>query len=177
MAIQQDGLHFRQKRIIAVDVRPAGLHHANPRVGEVMDGALQEIRGRNKVGIEDGDEFTFRGFQAVRQSTCLKSLPVTAMMIRDRKSFGSVVIDQSPRHRDGFISRIVQYLDVEFLQGIIKAANGIQQSFHYKLLVADQKICAPALRCGSPCSCNTDTPECNDARHTRPEGSARQNKG
>ena len=65
VAVEQDGFHLREKRIIAVDVRPARLHHADLGIGEVMDGAQQKIFRRREVGVENGDEFAFRCLQAL----------------------------------------------------------------------------------------------------------------
>ena len=42
MSVQQDGLNFGQKGIVAVDMGPAGLHHADFRIGQMVDGAHQE---------------------------------------------------------------------------------------------------------------------------------------
>ena len=37
VAVEQDSLDFGQEGIVAVQVRPARLHHADLRIGEVMD--------------------------------------------------------------------------------------------------------------------------------------------
>jgi hypothetical protein len=64
MAVEQNGLDFGQQRVVAVDVGPARLHHADLGIGEVMDALHQKIGRRNKIGVKDGDEFAFGGFQA-----------------------------------------------------------------------------------------------------------------
>ena len=46
VAIEQNRFDFGQKRIIAIDVRPPRLHHADVGIGEVVDGAHQKIFGR-----------------------------------------------------------------------------------------------------------------------------------
>ncbi len=33
-------------------------------IGEVVDALHQEVGWRDKIGVEDGDEFAFRGFQS-----------------------------------------------------------------------------------------------------------------
>ena len=48
MSVEQDGFDFGQERIVAVDVRPARLHHADLRIGEVMDRPQQKIFGGTK---------------------------------------------------------------------------------------------------------------------------------
>src|SRR5271156_4125461 len=62
VAVQQNGFHLREKRIVAIDVRPARLHHADLRVSKVMDGARQKIFRRSEVCVEDGDKFALRRF-------------------------------------------------------------------------------------------------------------------
>ena len=39
MPVQQNGLYFREERVVAVQVRPAGLRHADLRLGKMMDHA------------------------------------------------------------------------------------------------------------------------------------------
>src|SRR5579863_10111517 len=62
------------------------------------------------------------------------------MMVGHRKSPSSVVIDQPSRHGDGFIGRVVEYLNVEFVQWIIQAANGIQKPLDHELLVEYREL-------------------------------------
>ncbi len=65
MTIQQNRFHLGQKRVVAIDVRPASLHHANLALREVVDGARQKIFRRNEVSIENGDEFAFGRLHAL----------------------------------------------------------------------------------------------------------------
>ena len=66
------------------------------------------------------------------------------MMVGDRKSFGGIVIDQPAGNGDGFVGRVVEHLDVEFLQRIVQAANGFEQPLDHELLVEDRELdCDP----------------------------------
>ena len=58
---------------------PSGLNHADFRVGEKLDGALQQIRPRNKVGIQNTNEFAFGRFQPGGQRTGLETGPLEPM--------------------------------------------------------------------------------------------------
>jgi len=62
VAIEQNGFDLREQRVVAVDVRPARLHHADLGVGEVMYALQQKVGGRNKIGVEDGNEFALGSF-------------------------------------------------------------------------------------------------------------------
>ena len=46
VAIEQDRFDFGEKGIIAIDVRPPRLHHADIGIGKVVNGAHQKIFGR-----------------------------------------------------------------------------------------------------------------------------------
>ena len=60
MAVKQDGLDFGEKGIVAIDMRPACLHHADTFVGEVMNDAPEKIRRRYEISVKDGNVFTLR---------------------------------------------------------------------------------------------------------------------
>ncbi len=49
-------LRLGEDGVVAVEVPPAHLHHADLRVGEEGHRALEEVRGRDEVGVEDRDE-------------------------------------------------------------------------------------------------------------------------
>ena len=100
MAVEQHGLHFGQEVEVAVQVAPAGLHHADFRVGEVMDRARQEIGGRDEIGVEDGDKFAGGGFQPFLQRAGLETFAVGAVVIFDGMP-DVAVLSQSARRTDG----------------------------------------------------------------------------
>ena len=68
VAVEQDGFNFGEERVVAVDVRPARLHHADLRIGEVVDHLHQEIFGRDEVGVEDGDELALGRSSVLRRA-------------------------------------------------------------------------------------------------------------
>ena len=65
VAVQQNGLHLGQERVIAVDVGPARLHHADLGIGEVVDHSHQPVGRGSEVGVEDGDELALGALQAL----------------------------------------------------------------------------------------------------------------
>ena len=60
VAIEQDGFHLGKKAVVAVEMGPARLHHADFRIGKVMDDLHQPFFRGHEIGIEDGDEFARR---------------------------------------------------------------------------------------------------------------------
>src|SRR5712691_11639725 len=58
MPVQQNGFDLGEERVVAIDMRPPGLHHADFRVGEMVDGSQKKIFRRDEVSVKDGDELT-----------------------------------------------------------------------------------------------------------------------
>ena len=83
MAIEKQRLHFRQEVVIAVQVRPAGLYHSHPWVGEVVDGLLQKIHRWNEIGIKDGNKLACRRVEAFRQCPRLEPFSIRTVVILD----------------------------------------------------------------------------------------------
>ncbi len=99
VAVQQHGFHFRQEIVVAIDVAPARLHHAHFRIGEVVDGPHQEVRGRAEIGVEHRHQFARRGLQAFLQCAGLVPMAVGAVMILDRVADGAIPLHQRLRRR------------------------------------------------------------------------------
>src|SRR5712692_7431733 len=127
---------------------PARLHHADLGSGEMMDGAQQKVFRRDEVGVKDSDELAFRRLHAFRQRTRLEAFPGAAMVMRNRKSESGVMFDQATGDGHGCVGRIVQHLNVELLERIVQAANGVQQPFNHKLLVENRKLNGYARQIG-----------------------------
>ena len=68
MAVQQNRFDFGEEVVIAVQVAPARLHHADLRIGEKVDGAREEIGRRAEVRVEDRDDLADGGLQPFLQS-------------------------------------------------------------------------------------------------------------
>ena len=56
MSVEKHRLHAREQRIAAIQMPPARLDHADFRVGEKMDRALEQVRLRNKISVENTDK-------------------------------------------------------------------------------------------------------------------------
>src|ERR1017187_6141095 len=155
MAIEQNGFDLGQKRVVAIDVRPACLHHADFRIGEVMDALHQKVGWRDKIGVKDGNVFAFSRFQSYFQSAGFVAFTIVAMQVIDGMSQRSVAIDQNAGDLHGFVGGIIQQLDVEFVFRIFEAADRVKQPFHDVLLVKNGQLHGDArqvfgvkMRCG-----------------------------
>ena len=125
---------------MAIDVGPTRLHHADPGLGEMMDGAQQEIFRGHEVGVEYGDELAFRGLHTFRQGPRLIAFAVAAMVIADWASPGGIALDQVAGDGLGFVRRIIEHLNVELVRRVIHAANRVQQPLDDEPLVKDGKL-------------------------------------
>ena len=180
MAVEQNGFDLGQQRVVAVDVRPARLHHADLGIGEVMDALQQKIGRRNKIGVKDGNEFALRRFQSFRQSARLEALTIVAVQVGDWISQGGVAFHQKASDLHGFVGRVVEQLDVELFSRIVEPADGVEQPVHHILLVKDRQLHGDARQvveigneprvpssCSS-CACNKDRPASSGARRMPP---------
>ncbi len=140
VAVEQDRLNLGQKRIAAVDVRPARLHHPDLGIGEVMDALEQKIRGRNKVGVENGNELALRRLQPLSQRPRLVALAVVAVMIGDRMPKRGIPLHQDACDLYGLVGRVVEQLDVQLFAWVLQPADRVQQAVHHILLIKNRQL-------------------------------------
>ena len=149
--IEQDCFHFREERIVAVNVGPARLHHSNFGIDEVMDGAQKKIFRRYEVGIENSDELAFGCFQSFGQRPSFEALTINAMVVRNRIPQRGVAFHKSARRPHSFVGGIVQHLNIRFLSWVIQPAHGVQQAIHHILLVENWKLNRNPRQIGKIC--------------------------
>src|SRR5580692_8358656 len=111
---------------MAVDVRPSRLYHADFRIGEMMDTLQQKVRWRNKIGIEDRDEFSLCRFQACFQSARFEALTILTVDVCDRMSQCGIAFDQNARDLYGFVGRVIEQLNVELIFRILESAHCVE---------------------------------------------------
>src|SRR5271169_3669147 len=144
VAIEENGFHSGEQGIIAVEIGPASLHHADVdaavRVEKVGNCAAQEIGGRQKVCIEDGDVLTFCGLQSVLERARLVALTIGTMNIGDGQSFGSVAFDAGASDIAGFVRGIVEHLNIKKVTRVIELRDRVYQALDHIALVKDRKL-------------------------------------
>ena len=57
------------------------------------------------------------------------------MVVTDRVSQSCVALDQSSHHVHSLVGRVVEYLDVQFLAGVLHAADTVDEPVSHVLLV------------------------------------------
>ena len=140
VAVEQDGLDLGQHAVVAVEVRPAGLHHADFGLGEVVDDLHEPVGRRNEVGVEDGDEFAFGHFEAGVEGAGFVAVAVGAVNVDDGMAERGVAVDDAAGHFLGFVGGVVENLDFELLARIFNGADGFDQPVDDKLLVEDGQL-------------------------------------
>src|SRR6478672_6514624 len=67
MAVEKNGFDLREQGIVAIEIGPASLRHADGGILEIGNGAAEKIGFGNEVGVKDGDKFAARGLQSIFQ--------------------------------------------------------------------------------------------------------------
>ena len=140
VAVEQNGLDLGQHAVVAVQVRPARLHHADLGLGKVVDHLHQPVGRRNKVGVEDGDELALGHFESGVEGPGLEAVPVGAVNIDDVVPESGVAVDDCRGHLAGFVGGVVEHLDLELLARVFHGADRLDQPVDHKLLVEDGQL-------------------------------------
>ena len=127
VAVEKQGLHARQQRIVSIQPRPASLDDADLGVGEILDHLAQDIARRYKVRIEDGDEFSFGDLESLGQSASLESPAVAAMEIAHAVPSGGILPDELFGNLAGFVGRVVEHLDFQLFARVVERRGGFEQ--------------------------------------------------
>jgi len=69
-----DGFDFSQERVVAIDVRPARLHHTDAGIGEVVNAFSRKSGGGTKSASKMANELALRSLQSFGERTRLESL-------------------------------------------------------------------------------------------------------
>src|SRR4029079_18416857 len=74
---------LREQRIAAIQVRPARLHHADSRFGEMVNGLMDDLRWRNEIRVEHRDELAGGGLEPFPQCPGLEAFAIRAVKVAD----------------------------------------------------------------------------------------------
>ena len=145
MPVQQDRLYLGHEAVVAIQVGPARLHHADRGIGKVVDDLHQPVRGRHKVGIEDRDQLAARRAQPLIQRARLVSMAIGAMQMHNRlrRQPGKaprIAIHNLLRYADRLVGRVVQHLDLEAVARILDPAHRVDQPVDHELFIEDRQL-------------------------------------
>ncbi len=123
VAVEEHRLHAGEKRVAAIEVAPAGLDHADFRIGEKVDGRLEQLRLWDKVGVEDANEFPPRRGQPGLERSRLVADAMGALNQLDIKPAGGEAVNRRAGQIAGLVGRIVEHLDLQEFPRIIEFAD------------------------------------------------------
>src|SRR5437588_9225655 len=131
MAVEKHCLHSGEQGIAAIQMAPARLNHPHLRVGKEIDCLAQQMRWRNKIGIENTYEFSARGSQASLQRARFEAGAIDPMNQFDIETaltqFRRTIRDNLTR----VVGPIVKHLDLQPIAWVIQFTDRPQQSLHY----------------------------------------------
>jgi hypothetical protein len=140
VAVQHQRLHLRQQRVVAVDVAPAGLHHADGRVREVPHHIPEEIERREEIRVEDRDQLALRHLQPVVQRPRLVAAPVDPVDVHHVDPLAPQPLHREPRDRLGLVRRVVQHLDLEEVLRVVDLRHRVDQPHRHRGLVEQREL-------------------------------------
>src|SRR5213594_179529 len=144
VSVEKNRFHVGQQGIIAVDIRPARLDHADfaaaIRIHEIGNGAAKKIGLGEKVGVEDGDEFALGLFQAVFQRPGFVAFAVGAVNVNDGHALGGMAFNACASNFAGFVGGVVQHLHFEQFRWIVESGNGFDEALDDVAFVEDGKL-------------------------------------
>jgi len=140
VAVEQDGFDLSEETVVAVEVGPPALHHADVRFGEVVDDLHEPVGRGDEIGVEDGDEFALGGFEAGVECPGLIAVAVGAVNVDDGVAESGVAFDDSARDLDGFVGGVVEDLNFELAGGVVHLATGFDETVDDELLIKDGEL-------------------------------------
>ena len=140
MTVQKHGLHSRQQRVASIQMTPSRLDHSDLRIREKMDRPVQQVRGRDEIGIENANELASGRFEPSRKRTGLEPGPVDPMNQLNIEAALSQCFHARRSHLPRIVGGIVQHLDLQQISRVIQFADRAQKALHYVNLIKNRKL-------------------------------------
>src|SRR5437660_10844813 len=119
---------------------PARLDHADSRIGEKINCALEQVRLRHKIGVENTDKLAFRGVESDSERARFETSAIDAMNELDVEA----ATPQFVRARGGdlarIVGRIIQHLNLEKFSRIVLFRSRVQQTLDHVNFVKDRQL-------------------------------------
>ena len=119
---------------------PASLDEAHLWVCKVLNSSAKEIWLGQKVGVENGNEFSAGAGQSESQVSGFESLTVGPMQIRDVVASVGHATYAGENNIGGVVSRVVQDLNLQFVAGIFDGTSSFDDPLDYVALVEHGKL-------------------------------------
>src|SRR6266536_5149383 len=103
---------------------PTRLDHSDFRIGEKINGALEQVGLRNKIGVENTDKIAFGGLESCGESTGFETGAIDSMDELNVEAPPAQFIRAGRSQFPSIIGRIIQDLDLEKLPRVVQFADG-----------------------------------------------------
>ncbi len=100
----------------------------------------QEAWLRNEVGVEDRDQVALGPRQAVVERARLVAVAVGAPDVDRVDATSAELLDLGRRDLPRFVARVVEHLDLQAIQRVVRAASSIQQPGDDGRLVVQREL-------------------------------------
>ena len=144
MTVEQNSFDASEQGIVGIQIRPAGLHHADLfaaiGIDEIRNGAAEEIGLRDEVGVKDGDELTLSRVKTVLERAGVVAVAIGAVDVNDRKTCSGVAFDARAGNLASFVRGVIEDLDIEEPARVIEERDGVDEALDDVAFVEDGEL-------------------------------------
>ena len=140
VAVEQQRLGAGQPRLAFVEVVPARLHHADPRIGHRRKQVFEEPGRGDEIGVEDENAVAGRRVETRGEGARLVAVAVGAVEDRDVDAALPPLAGTPLGKGGGVVGGVVEDLDLEEVAGVGEAAGGVDEALDDVLLVVDGEL-------------------------------------
>src|SRR6266849_8674383 len=119
---------------------PTRLDHSNFRIGEKINGALEQVGLRDKIGVENTDKIAFGKLESCGESTRFEASAINAMDELDIETAPAQFVRAGRSQFPSIIGRIIQHLNLEKLPRVVQFADGAKQTLDHVNFVKDWQL-------------------------------------
>src|SRR4051794_10061266 len=140
MAVEEHRLDASEERVTAVKMTPAGLDHADLRIGKEMDRPFEQVGLRHEIGVENANEVALRRSQAGLKRAGFETGAVCSMNQLHIEPTALQFRHRGCRELPCIIRRIVEDLNLETVLWIIDLAHRAEEALHHIYFVEDRQL-------------------------------------
>ena len=138
--VQHQRADAREERLLAVEVTPAALHHADVRILEVGDQAAEEVRLGQEVGVEHRDQLALGHLQPRVERAGLVAGALRAVQVRDVQPARAQPPDRRRQQGAGLVRGVVEDLELEAGGRVFDLRHLLEQAHGDVRLVVEREL-------------------------------------
>src|SRR5450432_3894013 len=108
----------------------------------MVDRALEYVRQRQEISVEDQDELALGGPEAILERPGLEPRAIHPMDVLDieLRMTELQLRELAPADLAGLVGRVVQHLDLEPVAWVADGSHGVEQPFHHVHLIEEGEL-------------------------------------